>query len=277
MLQVIEMLPDIGVEDVALIFEEYEHHDDGEFFVAGRRLGSCMAPIPVPPPNGPGGTLTIETSAPDNASRFDDPRGASIVYEGRLAHHVDGSTRRGAGGRGAGEDANQAVRDVNQALFDSIGSPARLAYGQVGPVESEAVLDELARFVRVLCKSGVTDLPIADVPALYKRREGIERLGHCRTATDLGQCSTDDIARGFGVPIAEAKRIRLELLTAVLERLDPDSVRPDAPPLNPVRERLENRYRAGRLKELERSAGVVERRPRERGGPSYGRVTDCTG
>jgi hypothetical protein len=165
------------------------------------------------------------------------------------------------------------VRDVNQALVDSIGSPARLAYGQVGPVESETVLDELSRFVRILGKSGVTDVPIADVPALYKRRAGVEKLGHCKTATDLGQCSTDDIARGFGVSVAEAKRIRLELLTAVLERLDPDSIRPDAPVLNPVRERLESRYRPARLKELERSAGVVERGPREPGGSGYGRMT----
>jgi hypothetical protein len=274
MLQVIEMLPDIGVEDIALIFEEYEHHDDGEFFVAGRRLGSCMAPIPDPPAGGPSGTLTLEVSAPDNASHFDDPRGASIVYEGRLAPHEDGSTRRGTGGRRPGEDANQAILDLNQALFDSIGSPARLAYGQVGPVESEAVLDEVARLVRVLGKSGVTDPPIADVPALYKRRDGLDRLGRCKTATDLGQCSTSDIARSFSVSAAEAKRIRLELLTSVLETLDPDSVRPDAVRVNPVRERLDTRYPGGRLKELERSAGVVARSERERRGPGYGRSTD---
>jgi hypothetical protein len=142
-------------------------------------------------------------------------------------------------------------------------------------VESEAVLDELARLVRVLGKSGVTDPQIADVPALSRRRNGLDRLGHCKTATDLGQCSTNDIARSFGASAAEAKRIRLELLTAVLETLDPDSVRPDAALVNPVRERRETRYPSGRLKELERSAGVVTRTDRERRGPGYGRSTDC--
>ena len=273
MLQVIEMLPDIGVEDVALIFEEYEHHDDGEFFVAGRRLGACMAPIP--PPGGTGGTLTTETSVPENSSHFDDPRGASIVYEGRLAQHVDGSTRRGGVDQPAGQDANPCRPRSNQALFDSLGSPARLAYGQVGPVESEAVLDELARFVRILGKSGVTDRPIDDVPALYKRREGLARLRRCRTAIDVGRCTTEEIAHGFGVSTAEAKRIRLG--GADRRPREPrsrfDSSR-DIARVNPVRDRLDARYPGGRLKELERSAGVVERGARERGGPGYGRATD---
>ena len=64
------------------------------------------------------------------------------------------------------------------------------------------------------------------------------------------------------------------MLTAVLERLNPDSIRPDIARVNPVRDRLDARYPGGRLKELERSAGVVERGARERGGPGYGRATD---
>ncbi len=274
MLQVIEMLPEIGVEDIALIFEEYQHHDDGEFFVVGRRLGSCMAP--PPDPGGPGGTLAGEVSAPGNASDLDAARGASIVYEGRMSHHVDGSTRRGSGAPLPGEDANHAIRNLNEALWDSIGSPARQPYGAVAPLESEAVLDEVARFVRVLKKSGITDLPIGAVPGLCQRQDGLKRLSNCHTATDLAGCSTADIARSFEVPEPEAKRIRLDLLTAVLESLDPGTLDKHPVRVNPVRDRLETKYPHGRLKEFERSAGVVDCPQKGRGAPNYGRKSDCT-
>jgi hypothetical protein len=272
MMNVIEKVPEIGIEDIALIFEEYERNE-GEFFVAGRRLGSCMAQIPDPPDSGPRETLRVEVSAPENASTFDDPRGASIVYEGFLAPHAAagiGTGRDGSGGRA--DDANLVLSDLNRALFNSIGSPMRYAYGEVGPVESEVVLDEMARFVRVLQQSGVKDPAIAEVPALYRHQEALARLNDCITATGLGKTTTAEIARCFDVKPVEAKRLRHELLTAVLEALDPDSLDPSAPRVNPVRERLEARYPHGRLNELERSAGLVVRAdppgPGQRVGPS---------
>lgn len=272
MLQVIEMLPEIGTEDIALIFEEYEHHHQGEFFVAGQRLGACTKPLPEPPtPGGTIGSITtrppvdVEESVPENISSFRDAIDSSIVFEGRLRDISDSSARSSFASQPEirARELNAAVGSLNRSLWDSLGSTERFAYGEVPFTESELMLDELAQFVRLLKKGGIQDKPIADIPNLsYQAGRGLGSISRCQNATDIGFLSTETVARELRVGLKEAKKARREMLLAVLDALDERTLDPETRPVDVGRERLEARYPGDRLRKLEESAGVVTNRTR---------------
>jgi hypothetical protein len=278
MLQVIEMLPEIGIEDIALIFEEYEHHQKGEFFVSGQRLGACTNPPPEPP--APGGTLgsvttgasdahpvlgDTEESIPDHISGFEDDIDSSIVFEGRLRDISDSTAHASVASSSEirARELNQAVEQLNRALWDSIGSVGRTAYGETSFMESELVLDELAQFVRVLKKSGIKDKPLSDITGLsYHIQQGLGSMSGCRQATDVGFLTTDIVARELRISTKKARKLRREMLLAVLNELDEKSLDADAEPIDPVRDRIEAQYSQERLRKLEQSAGVITQRTR---------------
>ncbi|MEM9026407.1 MAG: hypothetical protein AAGB06_05680 [Verrucomicrobiota bacterium] len=274
LLQVIEMLPDIGTEEIALIFEEYEHHDDGEFFVSGQRLGACTTrPAEPPTPGGGaiGGTLAtnatdagsdVEFSSSENISAFNEDLATSIVFEGRVKGLSDSSAKTGRGSSplsNAGE-LNDAISKLNATLWDSIGSNDRNPYGEVPFMESEIMLDELSQFLRILKKSGIKDKPINKIKGIdYDAQQDLQIKCNCKQATDVGFLTTDNVARDLAVSAKEARKRRKDALLAVLDELDEKTLQTDIKRIDPVRERLEARYPDDQLRKLEQSAGVIDK------------------
>ena len=250
--EVATRLPEIGIEDVALIFEEYES-DAGWFFVTGRRLHACTTPQPRE--GAAGGQVDCERSDLGHVSKYVDP--PSITFEKKhlgIAHAAD----RERTGRKPALDLNRTVESFNGLLWSSLNSTQRQPYGARSFMETEFVLDELAQLVRLLRRADVADRPLREMAGAAQLLErGLGRTSGCRTAMDLGTLTTRAVARDLDVGEGEARRVRRRLLLEALRTLGaPATARQTGGP-NPVEEKFAFQHPPETLRELEESAHLV--------------------
>jgi len=251
MASVVKDVPSIGIEEVAIIFEEYES-DSGQIFITGRRLCTCMTT--VGPHQGEGG-IECEHSSADNISTCD---GVSVVHS---RPYTKGGTAMGSAliygfsqpGDSSGQNA--ILDDINQTLWRSLGSTRRFAYGEVSFLETDFVLDELAQFLRLLKGAEIQDVALTKVDSMRPFLErGLGRTSGIKSILGVGTLSTRQIARDLNLAEQEARKVRRDLLMASLKALDPKTINSKARPANMIQERFIARYPQTRLRALERSA-----------------------
>jgi hypothetical protein len=251
LLMVIEQVPDIGIEDIALIFEEYES-DSGTIFVTGRRLCACVTPAVVA--DDADGTVDCEKSTEDNISTCDTPQ-RSAVFQKRYSGRSSSNGKAGGGKKAL--DHNTLVSDVNEVLWSSLASSARVPYGQMSFLDLDFVLDGLAQLVRVLSRAHPQERLLTEVPGLRSFVEsGLGRKSDARTLLDLGGLSTSDVANDLEIDEREAQGVRREILVRALEGLDSREIPRDVARENLIRERFRSRFPSADLKRLEASAGI---------------------
>jgi hypothetical protein len=147
------------------------------------------------------------------------------------------------------------VDDLNEALWSSLGSAERSAYGEVSFFETGFMLDELAQFLRLLKAGGdIQDRPLAAVDSMRPfLKQGLGRTSGVKSVVGLGLLSTTQVARDLGVSPNEADKIRHDLLFAALKALDATTIKPDVARVNPIVERFHTRFPPDRLRALDRS------------------------
>lgn len=246
---VVGKLPDIGLEDVAVIFEEYES-DDGDLFLVGRHLRSCVTPTPPGEQTG----ANVEASTPGNISST-DPK-PYVVYAKRDVS-INDWKHRCSGDMRSGRPQNMLHNAIATEMRKSIHAPQRFARGQLRFHQTEFVLDDLANLLSHLREAGVEDkhldalenLPPGVAERLRARR-GIE------TVMGLADLSTDAVAEEMNLGPAEAMKLRGELLRGAIASLG--STRPSTRPStrNPIQDRFDRRYPKERLAKLMRSGRV---------------------
>ncbi|MHC1764552.1 MAG: hypothetical protein AB9869_09620 [Verrucomicrobiia bacterium] len=225
--EVIVKVPEIGIQDAALIFEEYEA-STGKFFVAGRRFCVCWEPkenaTPLPEDNPH--AESCEESSSANISGCDRSPG-SIVYEGlsQLApiHYRTAQSQA--------QYQNALTASLNQELAASLLSSNRSAYGKMSFFSTEVMLEELTELARTSREALPIDRPVADFRAIraLESRESSRAFPEMKFL-DFIQLPTESLVRKLDIAADEARRIRLEVLLEALgsvnrERLqeaDPD-------------------------------------------------------
>lgn len=254
LVEVLTYLPDLGLEHVALIFEEYEQ-DNGGFFVTGRRLSACATPEPSKSDKGI--PVDIEVSDKIHVSVTDH---ASIVFESKYSATppvTTHSARNVFSDVGQSLLANTIVEDVNQRLWSSLGSPDRFPYGEIRFLETEFVMGELAQMVRLLAKAGIQDVPLRKIPDIKDLVEkGLGRTSGVKSVADLGTLSTAMVGKDLGLDVAESRKVRAKLLLTGLKALDPKTLPGKIKPVNRIQERLEFEFSGEALTRLEDSARV---------------------
>jgi len=253
LLMVVEQVPGIGIQDIAMIFEEYES-DSGTFFVTGRRLCSCLSPQEK---EGELEEAQCEYSSEEHVSTCDSP-GRDVVYWKRNPElNIREPDVQGL----KSADMNGLIQELNQVLWSSLASPERHPYGEISFLETDFVLDDLAQVVRLLQPSGIQDRPVDEIDELRGLVErGLGSNSGVRTVLDLGRLSTASLARDLGVRVSEARRIRRNLLVTGLRSLDAGTARPDALRVNPIQERFQTRFPPRVMREIIDSARPVEHR-----------------
>jgi hypothetical protein len=246
LVRVTELLPDSGPGDIALIFEKYESDSGpfaGEFFVAGRRLGSAVIPVAKD-----GGSSDCESSQPANISIY--PEGASIVHES--SHEGLSATLTLSKSDGTASlplnSLTQRIRDMHHS---SLGDPARYPYATVTFFQTEFVLDQMAQLIRLLGKSGIKDMPLGDVEGLQAFvGQGLGKTSNVKTLVDLGTLTTTQVRKDLNLPVAQAKAARRTILILALKNLDPSTLPDNYALVNPIQERLYAAFSPDRLEEL---------------------------
>jgi hypothetical protein len=233
-------VPEIGVEDVALIFDEYEAQS-GTIFVTGRRLCSCVTPA-RPDGDDEGG---CEESTDDHVSGCST--WPSVVYTRDLV-----ATFERMGRETYALAQNAVVKGINETLFASLAHMDRQPYDRMRFIDTDFVLDELAQVVRLARHAGVRDQDARETPlkALVDRGLAIDRL------TDIGELDTEAIAGSLGTTDAEAREVRREALVGALHSLEPGTVPREHDRLNPVRERYARQFPADLRESLAASARI---------------------
>ena len=217
---VVLMVPGIGVEDCAMILEEYEAWD-GTFFVAANKLCGCWTPKSgsAPVPGAEPVEEDCEDSSPANLSACAVTK-PSIVYEGRLAGQV-------ALARAGGQKAmshNASIQSVNDSLFSSLQSSDRAEPGQLSFLDTEFFLGELAELTRVSA-AAIPDRPLGEYSSFQRFVKAfdspeVRRIGEA-SVQQFGAMSTEHLARSAGIPVIDAKRWRREILMEAVEQVDP--------------------------------------------------------
>jgi hypothetical protein len=157
-------------------------------------------------------------------------------------------------------DLNAMIDDLNEALWSSLASTERSAYGEVSFFETDFMLDELAQFLRLLKAGGdIQDRPLTAVDSMRPFLEqGLGRTSGARSIVDVGMLSTTQIIRDLNITKKEASKIRRDLLFAALTALDAKTIKSDVARVNPIVERFHTRFPRDRLHALARSGrGVV--------------------
>lgn len=263
---VTRLFPDIGLEDLALIFEEYEGNLN-EFFVTGRRLHSCATSVPEEEREE--GEADCERSDAKHISKYkEDP---SIVFEIKSSDlpHATISSRNS----NMAFTQNAMTQKINAALWSSLGSPRRFPYGAVSFLETDFILNEMSQLIRMLGKAGIQDRPLEDIEDLRPLFEnGLGQSKRARSIIDLGTLSNSMLARDLNVTELEARKIRRKLLVASLKSLDVGTIRGTINPENPILETFNREFPPDRVRDFERSARIYvgERdRPAPRSGLSW--------
>jgi hypothetical protein len=266
---VVAQLPEIGLEDIALIFEEYES-DSGTFFITARRLCACVTPAPSDQDEAE--NIDCEHSTADNVSTCDSR--PSTVYWERYPGSVE-LAKASIEGRASGLPLNTMVQEINNALWSSIGSTSRFGYGEVSFMETDFMLDELTQLVRILKGAGIRDQPLEEVESIQPLlNRGLGRYSEVRTVLDVAALTTEALARDLNTDEVQARKVHAELLMESLKALDPHTLEPGVVLENLILERFNHEFPEEKLHQLERSAGVrrkdaIDRKPgRQKSPPS---------
>lgn len=219
-------VPGIGVEDCALILEQYEAWN-GKFFVSARRFCTCWTPKeagdahePAPIAGAEPVEEECEESSPDNLSAcaFDV---RSIVFEGAI--DADPAFRDAS--RQKAMSHNAAVHGLNEALFASLEASDRTPTGQRSFLHTEFAANEMAELLRQAGEA-VAERPLHELAAF---RRALEESGGSEELRRLGEesvhrlrvLSTADLARRLRMTMPAATRLHAELLTEALQTLEP--------------------------------------------------------
>jgi hypothetical protein len=218
--------PDVGVQDVALIFEEYDA-STGYFFVSGRKFCSCWKPQkhasedgePRAPAESVGDPLEedCEISGPANLSQC-DPEPGSVIFDGRhFASEIGGAFT--AGGAQKAQYYNSIVSSVNHSLAASLSSPRRQTYGSGSLFTTELMLDELADLAAQNREHIDGERRLSTFAAVREQAwlndesgAALERTGVLQAAT----MSSSDLARRLRISETQAAQLRLGVLVEAL-------------------------------------------------------------
>jgi hypothetical protein len=222
-----EQVPNLDLGNVALILEEYEA-DDGTFFVAARRLHSCVSPgVDQAKQEGDcaqHGPPDFENSATAHVS---DLGGPFIVFE---ATHDGRNALRGANeslAQGAASTSlrlNDLAQSVGEIHRSSLASGRRYPYDEVTFLQADFIQNEMAQLIRWLNESGMKDKSLTSIRALKPLAEHLAKVSNVKKLSDLATVSTKEIGAYLQVKPIEARRIRSELLIEALQHLDLDSL-----------------------------------------------------
>lgn len=227
MASLVGLVPEIGVENAGILFDDYEAQS-GTVFVTGRRLCSCVTHNHSEEDDV---EIDCEESTEDHISSC---RGLpSVVFYRDLAIAAEL-----VGLKWTAIGQNTLIQTMNEALFSSLSHIDRHEYDQVGLFRTDFILDELSQVVRLAGRAGVTDRPLADVglAALADSELPVQNV------TDLGTVGTTEYAEYLGISEDDARSVRLESLVTGLDALDPGTIPRDAERINPVRESFERAF-----------------------------------
>jgi hypothetical protein len=211
--QVLAKVPSIGIEDAALIFEEYEK-STGEFFVSGRRFCACWEPHTheedaADEPHAH--EEDCEESSPASLSHC-DPLPGAIVYSGTLG--VAWSAPEGA------QLYNAVNQSLNDALSSSLLSSDRLQYGQGELLSTDFMLEELTDLVRE-AGDALPRMSIGEFSAV-RALDG-RGLGEVPVDTPLrefARMSTNALSRRTALDAGAVRRLKKDVLLEALARVD---------------------------------------------------------
>ncbi len=261
LLRVPTKLPEIGIEDIAIIFEEYENTEGGHIFLVGRYVKGCM----VPETHEEGTAVDKEKSTADNIST--QKTGASIVYTAPyfgMANALSGSSASALNGK----KYNTMVQGLNQAFLKSMGSPDRVPLGKLGFFETEFVMERMALLLSQLAEDGMEGKPLQDIASIRPLVEkGLGKRSGIKQALDLHRLSTSDIAQDLQVSRIEAMKIRSRLLRETIKALDFKSFKPKKPLKNPIQAMFDRKYPQEKLSRLVKSAHLVSEKAAKPLGP----------
>jgi hypothetical protein len=219
--------PDVGIQDVALIYEEYEA-STGYFFVRGRKFCSCWKPqkhdvhdeeVEEPDDGGIGDPVEedCEVSGPANLSQC-DPNPGSIIFDGKYFATEIGSAFT-AGTAQKAQYYNSIVASVNHSLAASLTSPRRQPYGSGSLFTTELMLDELADLAgqhreRIDGERRLSTFAAVREQAWHndENRAALERTGFLQAAT----MPSRDLARRLRISETQAAQLRLDVLAEAL-------------------------------------------------------------
>ena len=154
-----------------------------------------------------------------------------------------------------GVDANLMIKDLNDALHHSLGSTERIPYGEISFLQTDFMLDELARLLALQKEAGAEDEELSKIPELHSFIEkGIGRSSKIQNIFDVTKLTSEIIARDVQIPINEARKLRLDLLISSLKTVSERSSGTSLKPLNPIQERLRIDYGEEKLSKLVESA-----------------------
>ena len=250
--EVTAWLPEVGTEDIALIFEEYEV-DEGSFFVTGRRLCSCVTSPTEEELEGEEGGCEQSDEAHISSC---DPE-LSVVWEIPYWGIPNTNSKTLRDTKNA-VNLNMMIQDINESLWSSLGSTNRLPYGMVSFLETDFILDEMAQLIRLLGKGGIQDRPLAEIDTLRRLVEkGLGRISKIQSVLGLGTLSTNMITRDLDITKPEAQKIRRELLVNALRELDAKTINPEITPENYIQEKFAFEFPKEKLRDLESSARLI--------------------
>lgn len=210
-------VPDVGAQDVALIFEEYDA-SRGYFFTAARRFCGCWKPATAGDEHGqaPGIDEPVEddceVSSPANLSSCDVAPG-SVVYSGPFSPSpwADEARFRGL-------SFNSMTTALNEAFAASLTAPERYPYGEGSFFATEFMLDELADLVHAqsehldLGRSADSFEAVRSLISSFAPGAPLERL----TARHMCSAYSRDLARVLGLTVPQAAEVRCAVLLDLL-------------------------------------------------------------
>jgi hypothetical protein len=218
-------VPDIGAQDVALIFEEYEA-STGYFFVSGRRFCACWKPTKTDEHETTAGDPAeeeCEVSSPANLSWCDAGPG-SIVFGDRFSA---GTFTTQAAMKA--QYFNSVSASLNAALSSSLASPKRHRYGEGSFFSTGLMLDELAELAREHREHLNPERAAASFATVRNHanpalRSAVDALTFAQVST----VSSRELAQRLGIEETAADQLRLDMLVEALTEPDERILR-DAP------------------------------------------------
>jgi hypothetical protein len=252
LLKVVRLLPSIDLENVAVIYEEYEA-DEGQIFVTGRRVAACVKSQVRK--IGKDKLADCEQSDESHISKLD--KSASVVY---VKDHPGNALADTASIRDTtrGLSLNALQQDINETLRSSVGSADRHPYGTMSFLDTEFMLERLAQFLGLLGRAEVRDAPLQEVAELAVWvQKGLGRVSGVKTVTGLANLTTGQLADDLKLAVGEARKARKEILLVALGALDPATVNRDAKLPNPIWDRLTRAFPADVLRRYVLSAHPV--------------------
>lgn len=234
MVNVLKALPNIGIEDVAVIFEAYEW-DEGQMFVQGRSLGVCLSPVESERSTHDDDVAEGERQPASAEERRDEPtverfyepselRASAGIsfwadYPGFAPRPVDAQKRLlGAevydvDAENAPSARNGVIQDVCNLLIGSSALPR--TDPPVSLLETDFGLEHLARLARELQARGAPDLTIADLEEVHSEATEATAISTL-TISALCRMRPMEFARRIDAPEAQARALLRDAFVAAI-------------------------------------------------------------